>query len=118
MADSQKGRVVNRAMAMMAVAVLAGCELAPPAPEVAPPELHLIDSQPLVMAEDCAASGSVFVEFTVRADGRTDDVKLPEAPACVRAALSTWVDSFRYSPRVAGVATGIEWLLVSARRGS
>jgi hypothetical protein len=100
------------------LSLLGGCQLSPRAPEVAPPELQLLDSQPLVLADNCVADGSVFVEFTVRVDGRTDDLKLPVAPTCVREALSAWVSSFRYSPPGAETSTGLEWLLVSARKGS
>jgi hypothetical protein len=36
----------------------------------------------------------------------------------VRDALTAWVSSFRYLPPAADIPTGVEWLLVSARRGS
>jgi hypothetical protein len=112
---------MKQAAALLGVAMLSalgGCQLSPPVPEAAPPELELLDSQPLVLADSCVADGSVFVEFTVRADGRADDLKLPSVPACVRDALSAWVDSFRYSPPGAETPTGLEWMLVSARKGS
>jgi hypothetical protein len=101
-----------------ALTVLAGCQVTPPASQPAAPSLKLMTSEPLVLAPGCDVSGSVFVEFTVRTDGKTDAVKLPAAPACVREALTAWVSSFRYLPPAAEVPTGIEWLLVSARRGS
>jgi hypothetical protein len=112
---------MNRGAGWAAVAmlsVLGGCQLAPPAPDVTAPELQLLDSRPLVLEDDCPASGSVLVEFTVRADGRADDVKLPAVPACLRSALSAWVSSFRYSPPGAETPAGIEWLLITARKGS
>ena len=100
------------------LAALAGCQVAPPVAEAPTPQLLLLHSQPLVLADDCDANGSVFVEFTVRADGRTDDLKLPPASECVRAALSEWISSFRYSPPADATPAGVEWMLVSARRGS
>jgi hypothetical protein len=45
-------------------------------------------------------------------------LKLSPAPECVREALTVWVSSFRYLPPAADIPTGVEWLLVSARRGS
>lgn len=103
---------------LVALTMLAGCQLTPPAPQVTAPWLQLVESQPLVLAPGCEASGSVFVEFTVRMDGSTDALKLSPAPPCVREALTAWVTSFRYLPPTADIPTGVEWLLVSARRGS
>jgi hypothetical protein len=77
-----------------------------------------MESQPLVLAPGCEASGSVMVEFMVRMDGSTDSLQLSPAPECVREALTAWVSSFRYLPPASDVSTGVEWLLVSARRGS
>jgi hypothetical protein len=107
----------TRSLALAALTLLAGCQLTPPAP-VAPPALQLMESQPLVLAPGCDASGSVMIEFTVRMDGSTDALQLSPAPECVREALTAWVSSFRYLPPAADVPTGVEWLLVSARRGS
>ncbi len=105
-----------RSLAVAALTLLAGCQLTPPAP--VPPSLQLMESQPLVLAPGCEANGSVSVEFTVRMDGTTDELKLSPAPECVRDALTAWVSSFRYLPPAADIPTGVEWLLVSARRGS
>ena len=107
----------SRSLALLALTLLAGCQLTPPAP-VAPPSLQLMESQPLVLAPGCDASGSVRVEFIVRMDGSTDALKLSPAPECVREALTAWVSSFRYLPPAADIPTGVEWMLVSARRGS
>jgi len=107
----------TRSFALVALTLLAGCQSTPPAP-VAPPALQLMQSQPLVLAPGCEASSSVMVEFIVRMDGSTDSLKVSPAPECVREALTAWVSSFRYLPPAADVPTGVEWLLVSARRGS
>ena len=64
----------TRPFALVALTLLAGCQLTPPAP-VAPPSLQLMESQPLVLAAGCEASGSVMVEFMVRMDGSTDSLK-------------------------------------------
>jgi len=106
----------SRFLALLALTLLAGCQLTPPAPVA--PSLQLMESQPLVLAPGCDASGSVMVEFVVRMDGSTDELKLSPAPECVREALTAWVSSFRYLPPAAEIPTGVEWLMVSARRGS
>ena len=106
----------SRSLALLALTLLAGCQLTPPAPVA--PSLQLMESQPLVLAPGCDASGSVRVEFIVRMDGSTDELKLSPAPECVREALTAWVSSFRYLPPAADIPTGVEWLMVSARRGS
>ena len=106
----------SRCLALLALTLLAGCQLTPPAPVA--PSLQLMESQPLVLAPGCDASGSVMVEFIVRMDGSTDELKLSPAPECVREALTAWVSSFRYLPPAADIPTGVEWLMVSARRGS
>lgn len=103
-------------IAVVALAALAGCQVTPPSPQA--PTLQLMQSQPLVLTPGCEVSVSVFVEFTVRMDGRTDALKLSPAPECVREALTSWVSSFRYLPPAADVPTGLEWVVVSARRGS
>lgn len=106
----------SRSLALLALTLLAGCQLTPPAPVA--PSLQLMESQPLVLAPGCDASGSVMVEFIVRMDGSTDELKLSPAPECVREALTAWVSSFRYLPPAADIPTGVEWLMVSAHRGS
>jgi hypothetical protein len=110
--------IANRSLLVAVLAVLAGCQVTPPAPQPVPSSLQLVASEPLVLGPGCELTGSVFVEFTVRTDGSTDALRLPTAPACVREALTAWVSSFRYLPPAAEVPTGVEWLLVTARRGS
>jgi len=108
----------QRSLLVAALAILAGCQVSPPAPRPVLPSLQLMSSEPLVLAPGCDVSGSLFVQFTVRMDGTTDSLQVPAAPACVRDALTAWVSSFRYLPPSADVPTGVEWLLVTARRGS
>jgi len=82
------------------------------------PALRLIEAGPLTLPQGCEVTESLFVEFTVRTDGRPDNLKLPSAPACAREALTAWVGSFRYAPPPVDTPSGVEWLLVTARRGS
>ncbi|MGH8187512.1 MAG: hypothetical protein ACREUC_13210 [Steroidobacteraceae bacterium] len=99
---------------------MAGCKTAPTQsqPVTVQPALQLIDAAPLALTEGCTVSGSLFVEFTVLTTGRTNDLKLPPVPPCVRSALTAWVDSFRYAPPGSDTRSAVEWMLVSARKGS
>jgi len=106
-----------RSLALVALTLLSGCQLTPPA-AIPPPSLQLMESQPLVLAPGCEATSSVMVEFIVRMDGSTDSLQVSPAPQCVREALTAWVSSFRYLPPAADIPSGVEWLMVSARRGS
>jgi hypothetical protein len=104
------------ALASACALALGGCQTprasAPPAP------LQLVASSPLILPASCEAVGSYFVTFTVYEDGRTGAIKTPAGTPCVAEALSAWIASFRYAPQARPVDTGVEWMLVSARRGS
>jgi hypothetical protein len=113
-------RFVFAAMLVGAVA-LSGCQTTPttaPTPRPAPPDLQLLEAQPLAIAEDCQASGSYFVEFTVLSDGRTGNIQAPPGPACMQQALTAWVSTFRYAPPGRQIPAGVEWMMVTSRRGS
>ena len=95
---------------------LAGCQTTPTVPPPAP--LQLVQSQPLILAADCQASGSFFVEFSVLSDGRTGRIQAPEGPTCVQQALTAWVSSFKYSPPGRDTPAGVEWMMVTATKGT
>lgn len=97
--------------------VLSGCQTTPTGAPAAP-ELRLLEAKPLTVAEDCEASGSYFVEFTVLSDGRTGNIQAPPGPACVQEALTAWVSTFKYAPPGQQAPAGVEWMMVTARRGS
>ena len=101
-----------------ATMALAGCQTTPPTPPAPSPSLQLIDSQPFTLAADCNASGSFFVEFSVLSDGRTSNIQAPQGPACVQEALTAWVSTFRYSPPGRDTASGLEWMMVTASKGT
>jgi hypothetical protein len=100
------------------LASIAGCGSVPSRPDSFPPALQLMDSAQLVVPEGCVPDSSVRVDFIVLESGRTDRIQTPEAPACLRDALVAWVGSFLYAPPGAPVEESVEWLFVTARRGS
>ena len=110
-------RQLSRAAWFAGAIALAGCGSAP---TVAPkaPELQLLDSKPFTVAATCEVTGSYFVEFTVLSDGRTGNIQAPPGPACMQQALTAWVETFRYAPPGRQTPAGVEWMMVTGRKGS
>lgn len=108
---------IATALLLGTVVVLSGCQTTPRGAP-ARPSLQMLGAQPLKVAENCEVSGSFFVEFTVLSDGRTSEIQAPPGPACMQQALTAWVSTFRYSPPGRQTPTGIEWMMVTARKGT
>jgi hypothetical protein len=109
---------VRSGSALLLVAAMiaaGGCQTTPTVTPPAP-ALQLVESQPLALAEDCNASGSYFVAFTVLRDGRAGEIQAPQGPACVQQALTAWVSTFRYASPGQETPMGMEWMMVTARR--
>lgn len=102
---------------LAAFVVLAGCKTVPPARAPAP-DLQLLRAAPLDISGDCEAAGSFVVSFTVSTSGRTRDIRSTDAPPCVQQALTAWVESFEYAPPARPTPAAVEWLMVTAKRGS
>lgn len=109
---------MKRAISALIFLTLAACVHAPPRETPVAPDLQLLESAPLTLADGCRASGSYVVTFTVDVQGRTTHITPPDGPPCVREALATWAASFLFAPRSAPADGSIEWLLVTAPRGS
>jgi hypothetical protein len=105
-----------RVTALAAMALLSACQTTPRGP--VPRALELTSSAPLQLEPGCQPQGSVIVEFTVQPDGATSGIQTPVAPDCLQNALTAWVASFRYAPPGESVPSSVEWLLVTARKGS
>jgi len=105
------------------VVLLAGCASQPDqAPSLRPPvrELQLLDAGMLEIPRGCEpAHGTVYrTSFTVQTDGRVTAVVSDSGPGCVQDALRRWVATFRYRPVAGALPATIDWLDVTARRGS
>jgi len=111
-------RIHTSASAALAVLLMmSGCQT-PSQRAAMPVPLELTSSSPLQLEAGCQPSGSVIVEFTVQPDGVTSGIRTAAAPDCLQAALTTWVASFRYAPPGSSIPASVEWLLVTARKGS
>ncbi len=104
---------------MASLAVLSACQVSRPVDSTLPESsLRLLGSRAIALPQDCHASGSVVVDFTVLESGQTDDIRPGDAPECVQQALTAWVASFRYAPVAQRAPATVEWLLVEASKGS
>jgi hypothetical protein len=116
---SQSHRRLSSVAALATILVVsAGCQSVPEQPEGLPPSLQLLDAAQLDVPAGCVPETSVRVQFVVLESGRTEQVRAADGPECLRAALTVWVGSFLYAPPPAPVEESVEWLLVTARRGS
>lgn len=105
------------------VALIAGCASQPDRASSlhSPvPELELLDAGVLEIPRDCEPSrGKVYrTSFTVQADGRVATAVSDSGPGCVQDALRRWVATFRYRPVAEPLPATLDWLGVTARRGS
>jgi hypothetical protein len=84
------------------------------------PELQLLDAGVLEIPRGCEpASGKVYrTSFTVQADGRVAAAVSNSGPGCVQDALRRWVATFRYRPVAEPLSATLDWLGVTATRGS
>ena len=104
-------------ISLATLALLAGCSSLP-SQRAAEPDLKLLESSRLVVPQDCLASGSFVVSYTVAITGHTAGIRAPEAPSCVQDALTAWVASFRYEPPSRATPAAMEWMMVTAKRGT
>ncbi|HEU4602388.1 MAG TPA: hypothetical protein VFS24_10485 [Steroidobacteraceae bacterium] len=111
--------MLRKTLPVLVLALVAGCQTAPqrqvPNPPLRP---ELLSASPLQIASDCAVNTSVDIDYSVQPDGSVADLSLSDAPDCVRDALTAWVNSYRYAPQPAPVATGFAWMRVMGERGS
>lgn len=113
----------HRLVLVCAIALAAGCQATAPTTAVPPPPTQLLEAARFDLPADCSVtSGRTYrMSYTIGIDGRTGSlgaITPPDAPACLQAALSSWVSSFRYAPLSQAEAATTDWMLVTARRGS
>ncbi|WP_129647458.1 energy transducer TonB [Peristeroidobacter agariperforans] len=110
-------RHLGFAVLLAGAIALSGCQTAP-SKGSSKGTIRILQSEPLKVPDNCEASGSYFVEFTVMSDGSTDDIKASSGPACIQEALAAWVSSFRYEAPGQEIPSGVEWMMVTAQKGS
>ena len=125
MSRRTRGRAIGcAAIASLGLALLAGCQTPPSSAPAAPaPAIQLLDAARLHLPADCTVTvGRTYrMSYTVGLDGRTGSlgaITPPDAPACLQAALASWVATFRYAPVNHAESLTTDWMLVTASRGS
>src|SRR5215510_10809255 len=97
---------IERTAAILCVLVLGAAACAPltrPTAPAAPPPMRLLDAGSVTLPTGCdVPAGQPFrVSYVVDAAGRPgkpDEISPPDAPACLKEALRSWVATFRYAP--------------------
>ena len=92
-------------------------------PAMPAPPVNLLEAGHFDLPGECPVTpGRVYrMSYTVSPDGRTGSlgaITPPDAPACLQAALASWVATFRYAPVTRTETVISDWMLVTARRGS
>lgn len=110
---------IRTAVAAAAIVAVAGCSSSPTRDRAAverPPEL--LSAGDFELSRDCAAvPGTVYrTDFVVTEAGVVERVAAAEGPACVQAALSQWVRTFRYAPGSTPARSAIDWMVTVARQ--
>ena len=117
---------IERRPAILCVLVLAAAACAPltrPTAPAVPPPTRLLDAGSLTLPAGCAVpAGQPFrVSYVIDSAGRPgkpDEISPPDAPACLKEALRSWVATFRYAPVSEAERRTADWMLVTAPRGS
>ena len=104
----------------LVIALLAGCAAVPgkqPPPE---PELQLLSADAFALANDCEPTdGKVYrTRYVVQPDGRVAGATPESGTGCVQDALLRWVETFQYRPLAGPVPATVDWMAVTARRGT
>lgn len=106
--------------ACVAGMLLAGCAATPPPTTPTAPELQLLTAGALELPRGCEpAAGAVYrTHYVVQADGRVTGIASGSGSGCVQHALQQWVESFQYRALAEPTLATIDWMAVTARRGT
>jgi len=101
-----------------AVLLVAGCASGPA--RLPPPALELLNAGTLVLPRDCEPGRGVVYRtaFVVQPDGRVTRAASESGGGCVQQALQEWVGTFEYRPVPEPTPAVVDWIGVSATRGS
>jgi hypothetical protein len=122
--DAPRQSRLEPGFALVAAALLAvtGCTSVTPR-ESAPapaPDLQLLSAGALALPQDCEPRrGTMYrTSFVVEPGGGVSTVTSDSGDGCVERALRAWVASFRYAAPERTVPTVIDWMYVTASRGT
>lgn len=106
--------------AALGLVLLAGCASAPGTKSPPEPELQLQSAGVLALPGNCEPTdGKVYrTRYVVQPDGRVAGATPESGTGCVQDALLRWIESFQYRPLAGPVPTTLDWMAVTARRGT
>jgi hypothetical protein len=106
--------------ACLGMVLLAGCAAVPGTKPPSEPELQLLSAGALALPDGCEPTdGRVYrTRYVVQPDGRVAGARPESGTGCVQDALLRWVETFHYRPLAAPVPATLDWLAVTARRGT
>jgi hypothetical protein len=109
-------------MAVVGAVLLAACATTPREPPSGVPAVspQLLSTGLLHLPDGCeAAHGAVYrTTFVVQPDGRVEDAASDSGDGCVQAALRAWVATFVYRADGIAAPVALDWMEVTASRGS
>ena len=107
-------------LAGLVIVLLAGCASAPGTKQPPGPELQLLSADVLALPSGCEpAGGKVYrTRYVVQPDGRVTGATPESGTGCVQDALQRWVETFQYRPLAGPVPATLDWMAVTARRGT
>ena len=107
-------------LACLVIVLLAGCASAPGAKPPPEPELQLLSTDVLVLPSDCEPTGGrVYrTHYVVQTDGRVAGATPESGTGCTQDALLRWVETFQYRRVARPVPATLDWMAVTARRGT
>ncbi|MCU0255762.1 MAG: hypothetical protein MUF60_03390 [Vicinamibacterales bacterium] len=114
-------KTARSGLTLLALAgLLAGCAAPPARGPVPPPALELLGAGPLELPRDCQPRPAAVyrTSFVVETDGRPTRIESESGEGCVQEALRRWVATFEYRPIAESTPSTVDWMGVSARRGS
>lgn len=106
--------------AALGLVLLAGCASAPGTKSPPEPELQLQSADVFTLPSHCEPTdGKVYrTRYVVQPDGRVAGATPESGTGCVQDSLLRWVETFQYRPLVGPVPATLDWMAVTARRGT
>lgn len=107
-------------VACLGMVLLAGCAAVLGTQSPPEPELQLQSADVLALPGNCEPTdGKVYrTGYVVQPDGRVVGATPESGAGCVQDALLRWVESFQYRPLAGPVPATLDWMAVTARRGT
>jgi hypothetical protein len=107
-------------VACSGLVLLAGCASVPGTKPPPQSELQLQSADVFALPGNCEPTdGKVYrTRYFVQSDGHVAGATPESGTGCVQDALLRWVETFQYRPLAGPVPATLDWMAVTARRGT